>query len=78
MMMHLREIQAAHRLGFQEIADFRTAVKRGVVPGPSRKLPIGRRLVDAWSSDELDLFIDNSSERRSDSSRFEDEIGALA
>lgn len=73
----LREVQAADRLSFNEIKDFRAAVKSGQVPAPTRKLPVGRRQVDAWSSDILDEFIANSVDGVSDSGRFDDDIGKL-
>lgn len=55
----LREIQAADFLGYQEMADFRAAVKAREVPAPSRKIRAGRRTVDAWSKRELEQWIEN-------------------
>lgn len=74
----LREVQAADRLGYQEISDFRAAVKRGEVPAPSRKLRSGRRQVDAWSSREIDEFIDNQRRESSDRADLDAAIGGLA
>lgn len=74
----LREIQAADRLGYQEIIDFRAAVKRGDVPAPSRRLRSGRRQVDAWSSRAIDDFIDNENRKISDRVDLDAMIGELA
>jgi len=57
----LREVQAADYLGFAEISEFRAAVKAGTIPAPSKRLPIGRRTVDAWSKAALDGWLENRS-----------------
>ena len=58
----LREIQAADFLGYNEMSDFRAAVKNGDVPPPTRKIKSGRRSVDAWSRRTLEDWIENSSD----------------
>jgi hypothetical protein len=65
-------------LGYQEMADFRAAVKRGDVPGPCRSIKSGRRTVDAWSQGELEAWIDNRNDDVSTRRALNDDIGALA
>jgi hypothetical protein len=60
----MREIQAAYFLGYNEMSDFRAAVKSGDAPQPTRKIKSGRRSVDAWSRRALEEWIENSGEER--------------
>lgn len=74
----LREVQAAYMLGYQEMADFRAAVKSQLVPGPTRRLKVGRRNVDAWSRTEIQRWIDNEAETTAGYRSLDDSIGELA
>lgn len=73
----LREIHAAAMLGYQEMADFRAAVKRGDVPGPCRSIKSGRRTVDAWSQGELEAWIDNRGDDVSTRSLLDQAIATM-
>lgn len=59
MQSLFREIQAAHFLGYQEMSDFRSAVKNGEVPAPCRQIKSGRRVIDVWSRRALQEWAEN-------------------
>jgi len=72
----LREVQAADLLGYQEMKDFRAALKAEHIPGPCRQLGVGKRRVNVWSRDVLAKWIANQGHATTKS--MDDDIGALA
>ncbi|MGH1478801.1 MAG: hypothetical protein ACRBM6_08775 [Geminicoccales bacterium] len=57
----LQEIQSADMLGFQQIADFRRALRRAEVPQPTRELGVGSKRVQVWSRRALQEWIDRDN-----------------
>ena len=55
----LREVEAAHMLGYTSFSEFRRAVNSGTVPAPSRFLD-GMKSKPAWSEQALRDWIDQS------------------
>ena len=53
----LREVEAAHMLGYTSFSEFRRAVNAGAIPAPNRYLD-GMKSKPAWSEQVLRDWID--------------------
>lgn len=74
----LREIEVAYMLGYQEMRDFRAALKAKIVPKPCRELGAGKRKVRVWSRRKLLEWIDNAESDEVNRSSLLDDIEARA
>ncbi|MGI9492966.1 MAG: hypothetical protein ACR2QF_11265 [Geminicoccaceae bacterium] len=78
MQILLREVEVAYLLGYREMSDFRTAVKNGDVPAPTRQLKSGRRVVDGWSRSLLEEWATNQEQAKGSKSALTAAIDRLA